>query len=65
MSRILSEAQKKAIFTNIPTSVTVNGEEVTVSRIWANQKHGYPASSLNISNDGVRLIEDVTWNSVL
>lgn len=64
MSRILSEAQKKAIFTNIPTSVTVNDEEVTASRIWANQVHGYPAISLNISNDGVRRIEDIT-NGIL
>jgi hypothetical protein len=59
MSRILSEAQKKTIFTNIPTSITVNGEEATASSIWANQEREYPAISQNISNDGVRRIEDV------
>jgi hypothetical protein len=49
------------VFVAIPSQVTIGETEITASKIWANQElSNYPAISLNISNDGIRYLEDVT-----
>lgn len=50
MARALSDTQKKAIFTSIPTVIT----GISASKIWSNQTiTSYPTITLNISNDGI------------
>lgn len=65
MSRILSSAQNKEIFKAIPASITIGAKTINASKIYPNQEiTGYPTISLNIANDGVQYIKDVT-DSVL
>jgi hypothetical protein len=60
MSRAISNTQKKAIFTNLPATVTIDETDITASKIWSNQViTSYPTITLNISNDGVTSIRDV------
>lgn len=54
MSRAISNTQKKAIFTNLPATVTIDETDITASKIWSNQAiTSYPTITLNISNDGL------------
>jgi hypothetical protein len=54
MSRAISATQKKAIFTNLPASVTSGSTTINASKIWSNQViTSYPTIDLNISNDGI------------
>ena len=59
MPRILSNAQKKAVFVAIPASVTIDATPITASKIYPNQKSGYPYISINFAGDGIPYIEDV------
>lgn len=61
MSRVLTEAQKKTIFVAMPASVTIDTTQINASKIWANQElNTYPTISLNISNDGIQHVRDVS-----
>jgi hypothetical protein len=54
MARAISDTQKKAIFTNLPASITIGADTITASKIWSNQViTSYPTITLNISNDGL------------
>jgi len=65
MSRAISETQKKAIYTDLPSSVIIGVTTITASKIWANQAiTSYPTISLNISTDGIPAVRDVA-DSVL
>ncbi len=61
MARILTTAQKKAIFISIPTQITIDTTDIDASIQWANQDiTSYPTISLNIASDGITAIEDVS-----
>jgi len=54
MSRAISNSQKKAIFSSIPSTVTIDSTDIAATKIWFNQVcNTYPYISLNISNDGI------------
>jgi hypothetical protein len=54
MSRAISDTQKKAIFTELPASITLDTTTINASKIWSNQAvTSYPTITLNISNDGL------------
>lgn len=60
MSRAISDTQKKAIYSNLPVSVTIGETTINASKIWANQAiTSYPTISLNVSTDGIPAIRDV------
>jgi hypothetical protein len=60
MARAISNTQKKAIFTNLPATTTIDETDITASKIWSNQAiTSYPTIILNISNDGIAAIRDV------
>jgi hypothetical protein len=54
MARAISNDQKKAIFTNLPASITIDTTTINASKIWFNQAiTSYPSITFNISNDGI------------
>lgn len=60
MARILSTAQKKQIFTQLPAVVTIDEKTINASKIYPNQEiTNYPVISLNFANDGVQYVKDV------
>ena len=60
MPRILSNAQKKAVFVAIPASVTIDSTQINASKIYSNQEiTNYPTISINFAGDGIPQIEDV------
>ena len=62
MARAISNDQKKAIFTNLPSSITIDTTTINASKIYFNQEvTSYPTITLNISNDGLATdIRDVS-----
>ena len=61
MSRAINDTQKKAIFSNLPSSVTIGSTNINASKIWANQAiTSYPTISLNVSTDGIPAVRDVS-----
>lgn len=61
MSRVISEGQKKEIFVQLPSSVTIDTTTINASKIWSNQElTSYPTISLNVSNDGIQYIRDAS-----
>ncbi|WP_406660882.1 hypothetical protein V7O66_13745 [Methanolobus sp. ZRKC3] len=54
MARAISNTQKKAIFTELPASVTLDTTTINASKIWFNQEvTSHPTITFNISNDGL------------
>ncbi|WP_407356801.1 hypothetical protein [Methanolobus sp. WCC5] len=61
MARALSDTQKRAIFTNIPASITIGEDNINASKIWSNQAiTSYPTITMNISTDGIISVRDVS-----
>lgn len=61
MSNIISDSQKRAIYTALPSAVTISGTVINASKIWSNQRiSSYPTITLNISRDGGDAEYDVT-----
>ena len=61
MARAISDTQKKAIFTELPASVTIDDTTINASKIWSNQEvTTYPTVALNISTDGIVAVRDVS-----
>lgn len=61
MARAISNDQKKAIFTNLPSSITIGEDTINASKIWSNQAiTSYPTITMNISTDGIVFVRDVT-----